>query len=138
MRTKISKKVAVITILMLTIVPVFALTLNANAQTEADPLLWGGLETNIDDRIGLGNEDPRTMAAAVVRIVLGFLGIIAVLIILMGGFKWMTAGGNEDKIGEAKKLLAAGVIGLIIILMAFGLAQFVINALYTATGAGEV
>ena len=136
MRTKISKKVAVITILMLTIVPVFALTLNANAQTEADPLLWGGLETNIDDRIGLGNEDPRTMAAAVVRIVLGFLGIIAVLIILMGGFKWMTAGGNEDKIGEAKKLLAAGVIGLIIILMAFGLAQFVIQALYDATGAG--
>ena len=121
---------------MFTIVPVFALALDANAQ--ADDLLWGGKQTDVEGNLGLGNEDPRTMAAAVVRIILGFLGIIAVLIILLGGFKWMTAAGNEDKIGEAKKLLAAGVIGLIIILMAFGLAQFVINALYTATGAGEV
>jgi len=135
MRTIISKKVAVLVILMMTIVPVFVLTLNANAST-ANDLLWGSQMGNIDSNIGLGNEDPRTMAASVVRILLGFLGIIAVLIILLGGFKWMTAGGNEDQIGEAKKLLAAGVIGLIIILMAFGLAQFVINALYTATNAG--
>ena len=138
MKTKISKKIAVLAILMLTIVPVFALTLNANAQADANELLWGEKIGDIETNLGLGNEDPRTMAAAVVRIVLGFLGIIAVLIILLGGFKWMTAAGNEDQIGQAKKLLAAGVIGLIIILMAFGLAQFVINALYTATGAGEV
>jgi len=134
MRIIISKKVAVLVIFMMTIVPVFALAFNANA-TNANNLLWGGFETNVQNSLGLGNEDPRAMAAAVVNILLGFLGIIAVLIILLGGFKWMTAGGNEDQIGEAKKLLAAGVIGLIIILMAFGLAQFVIQALYEATGA---
>ena len=134
MKTIISKKIAIIAILMFTIVPVFALALDVNAQTP-DDLLWGGMQTDVEDSLGLGNEDPRTMVAAVVRILLGFLGIIAVLIILLGGFKWMTAAGNEDQIGQAKKLLAAGVIGLIIILMAFGLAQMVINELYTATGA---
>jgi amino acid transporter len=67
---------------------------------------------------------------------LGFLGIIAVVIILFGGFRWMTAAGNEDQVSTAKKMIGAGVIGLIIILMAFGIAQFVLNALYNATGAG--
>ena len=58
------------------------------------------------------------------------------IIILLGGFKWMTAGGNEDKVGEAKKLIIAGVIGLIIILASWGIATFVINALVSATGNG--
>ena len=102
--------------------------------TNLDP--WGGKETNIGDELGLGNRDPREIAASVIRVILGFLGIIAVIIILLGGFKWMTAGGNEDKVGEAKKLIIAGVIGLIIILASWGIATFVINALVSATGNG--
>ena len=135
MRTIISKKVATLAIFMITIVPVFSLALNANAQS-SDDLLWGGMQGDVEESLGLGNTDPRAMAASVVRILLGFLGIIAVLIVLWGGFKWMTAGGNEDQISQAKKILAAGVVGLIIILMAFGLAQMVVNELYDATGAG--
>jgi hypothetical protein len=46
------------------------------------------------------------------------LGVIAVILVLWGGFKWMTAAGNEDGITEAKKLMGAGVIGLVIILAA--------------------
>jgi hypothetical protein len=48
----------------------------------------------------------------------------------------MTAAGNEDKVGEAKRIIGAGVIGMVIILGAFGVAQFVLEALYGATGAG--
>ncbi|MFA7601214.1 MAG: hypothetical protein WCY43_03240, partial [Patescibacteria group bacterium] len=61
------------------------------------------------------------------------LGIVAVVIVLLGGFKWMTAAGNEDKIGEAKKLLGAGVVGLVIILAAWGITTFVLNTLMDAT-----
>ena len=39
----------------------------------------------------------------------------------------MTAGGNEDKIGEAKSLIIAGIVGLIIILAAFAIVTFVID-----------
>jgi len=46
----------------------------------------------------------------------------------------MTAGGSEDKITEARKLLVAGVIGLIIILAAFAIANFVLTQLIMATG----
>lgn len=126
---------------MIAMAAVFAVSLlavapSAMATDGSDDLLWGGQRGNIQNATGLGNEDPRTMAAAVINILLGFLGIIAVVIILFGGFRWMTAAGNEDQVSTAKKMIGAGVIGLIIILMAFGIAQFVLNALYNATGAG--
>jgi hypothetical protein len=84
----------------------------------------------------LTNTDPRTTIGRLINVVLGFLGVIAVGIILMGGFKWMTGGGNEDKVGEAKKLLGAGVIGLIIILSSWAVATFVLNTINNATGPG--
>jgi hypothetical protein len=65
---------------------------------------------------------------------MGFLGIIAVVIILLGGFKWMTAGGDESKVEEAKKLMTAGVIGLAIVLASWGVTIFVLDALLSATG----
>ena len=128
------KILTIVAVFSLAIMPAFVLGLSANAQ-DADNMIWGGYQENVQVATGLGNTDPRVMASQVIKIMLGFLGVIAVVIILLGGFKWMTAAGNEDKVGEAKKLIGAGVIGLIIILASFGLAQFVINALYDATGA---
>jgi len=93
----------------------------------------GGSGSGINNTLGLGNKDPRMIAASVVKTALGFLGLIAVVIILLGGFKWMTAAGNEDKVEEARKLIIAGVIGMVIILSAYGLATFVINSLINAT-----
>ncbi|KKU08129.1 MAG: hypothetical protein UX10_C0002G0038, partial [Candidatus Magasanikbacteria bacterium GW2011_GWA2_45_39] len=43
------------------------------------------------------------------------------------------AGGNEEKTGEAKKRIMAGVIGLAIILSAYAIAKFVIDSLVKAT-----
>ena len=118
---------------MLVIAPAFALALPVQAQDDANSLLWGDKQGAVSDAIGLGDKDPREIAASVIKIALGFLGIIAVAIIILGGFKWMTAGGNEDKVEESKKLITAGIIGLIIILASWGIATFVINSLFTAT-----
>jgi hypothetical protein len=46
----------------------------------------------------------------------------------------MTAAGNEDKVGEAQKLMGAGVIGLVIVLSAWGIASFLLDKLINATG----
>lgn len=81
----------------------------------------------------LGTRDVRETVFAVINVILGFLGIIAVVIILYGGFIWMTAGGNEEKTTEARKLIVAGIIGLAIILASFAIAQFVVTQLYNAT-----
>ncbi|MCR4280499.1 MAG: pilin [Candidatus Komeilibacteria bacterium] len=84
--------------------------------------------------IGLGDEDAKDIVTNIVRIILGFLGLVAVIIILAGGFMWMTAGGNEDKVSKGRKLIINGVIGLVIVLAAFSIATFVINSLENATG----
>lgn len=85
---------------------------------------------------GLGSKDVRETIAQIIRVALGLLGIVAVVIILIGGFKWMTAGGNEEQVGEAKKWIFSGVIGLAIILSAYALASFIINQLVLATTSG--
>jgi hypothetical protein len=58
---------------------------------------------------------------------------MAVLIVLYGGFKWMTAQGDTKAVDEAKKVLIAGIIGLVIIVSAYAIATFVINSLVAAT-----
>jgi len=99
----------------------------------ADP--WGDATTkqSIEDEIGLGGEDPRVMVGKIINVAIGFLGIIAVIIILIGGFKWMTAGGNEEKATEALTLIKSGVIGLIIILAAWAIGKFVVDLIFGAT-----
>src|SRR3989339_1268716 len=103
--------------------------------------LFGGDVTNVQklsEQSGLGLQDPRETAAKVVNVTLGFLGIIAVVLILIAGFLWMTAAGSEEKIATAKKLMSAGVIGLVIVLAAFGIARFVISSMLSATGGDSV
>ncbi|MDD5291267.1 MAG: pilin [Patescibacteria group bacterium] len=135
MRKNLYKNLLASAMIILIMVPAFALALPVQAQDDSDTLLWGGTQGDVENTIGLGAKDPREIAASIINIALGFLGIVAVIIILLGGFKWMTAGGNEDKVEEAKKLIFAGIIGLIIIMAAWGIAKFVVNALYEKTGA---
>jgi Zn-dependent protease with chaperone function len=133
---KYNKIFSVIILASLMLAIAFSLSVSpALAQGAADNLMWGGTEANVEAALGLGNEDPRTMVASVVNVAMGFLGIIAVVIVLLGGFKWMTAAGNEDKIEESKGLITSGVVGLIIILMSWAIAKFVIDLLYKQTGA---
>jgi len=107
-----------------------ALPIIASAQTGVDfGITYMG-------RSGLGTQDPRTTIALVIRMIMGFLGTIAVVIVLIGGFKWMTAGGNEKQVEEGRKWITSGIIGLVIVLSAYGIATFVVNQLYSATTGG--
>ncbi|MFA6106084.1 MAG: hypothetical protein WC745_00180 [Patescibacteria group bacterium] len=124
------KKLIQLMMAMLVIVPLLSIAVTVNAQA----LTTNDLGLNDASNIGLGNEDPKSIIVNVIRVILGFLGLIAVIIILIGGFKWMTAQGNDDKITEARKLIQAGAVGLVIILAAFGITQFLIKTVFEATG----
>lgn len=129
---KLNKTAVILAMLIFVILPVLTVAV-LPAKAQLDP--FGGYKNSIQGNLGLGNEDPRAIAARVINVVMGFLGIIAVIIILVGGFQWMTAGGDEGKVESAKKMMTAGVIGLVIILAAWGVTIFVMNALLNATGA---
>lgn len=83
--------------------------------------------------IGLGTKDVRETIASIINVLLGLLGIIAVGIILIGGFKWMTAMGNTENVDKAKKLIFQGIIGLVIILSSYAIANFVLTSILRAT-----
>mgnify|MGYP001567592285 FL=1 len=106
----------------------------AAAPLTADQLFGESLTGDtFADEAGLGSSNLTDTIGQNIRVALGFLGVIAVVIILLGGFKWMTAGGNDDKLKKAKQLLFSGIIGLIIILSAYAIASFVLESLVTAT-----
>lgn len=80
--------------------------------------------------------DPRVMVARVITKLLGFLGIILVALIIYSGWQYMTAEGDKAKLEEAKKRIMNAVIGLIIIVSAYSIANFVIECSSYVTDKG--
>lgn len=110
-----------------------ALPRPALAQTNADYFWTGGTNADVRGTLALGNADPRQVIVNIINIALGFLGILAVIITLAAGFRYMTSGGNEEARGKATSMLISGIVGLVIIFAAFAIAQFLINSLVGAT-----
>ena len=82
---------------------------------------------------GLTNTDPRVIASRVINVILGVLGTIATVLIFYAGFLWMTAAGNDDDIAKAKSIMSAAVIGLVVILASYSIANFFVKSAYKAT-----
>ncbi|MBI3957090.1 MAG: hypothetical protein HY340_03835 [Candidatus Kerfeldbacteria bacterium] len=89
---------------------------------------------NPSQTLGLGTTDLKGTVINIINWVLGLLGIIAVIMILIGGFQWMTASGNEEKVEKAKKIISAAIVGLIIILLAWAIVNFVIGTAENVSG----
>lgn len=129
---KIFKHLTIFAVLAFMAAPLLALP--AAAQTDYDSAYGiDVVDQALDGKLGAKDTDPRELITRIINIALGFLGIAAVVIVLFGGIKWMTAAGNEDKVEEAKKILGAGVIGLVIILAAWALASYAIGIIYNTT-----
>jgi hypothetical protein len=65
----------------------------------------------------------------VVTVVLGLVGIVFFLMMLYAGFLWMTARGAQDQVKKAKDMIAAAIIGLMLVVSAYAIATFVITNL---------
>lgn len=89
---------------------------------------------SVGDNLNLSATDPTLIITRIINIALGFLGLIAVVLIIYGGFVWMTSGGAADKVDQAKRILKNAIIGLVIIISSWGIVSFVIGKLIDATG----
>ncbi len=84
----------------------------------------------------LASQDVKTTIGNIVQIAIGFLGILLVLYLLYGGFIWMTSGGDEGKIEDAKKMIVAAVVGLVLVIASYAIATFIITNVQKAVGPG--
>ena len=80
----------------------------------------------IQNSVGYATRDLREVVGDIIKTVLGFLGVVAIIIVLIGGFKYMTAGGSEEKVSDARKWLISGIIGLAIVLAAYAITSFLV------------
>ncbi len=73
--------------------------------------------------------------SSLVATFLSLLGVIFMVLMIYGGYNWMTAAGDEAKIDKAKDTIRAAIIGLIIVIAAYGISVFVISRIWGAGSA---
>ena len=133
------KKAAVVLGILFSVFPVMA---NAeNIPIDFDPrandttkLLKGDIATGT----GLGTTAPTLVAINLVNVALSLLGSLCVILLIYGGFLWVWARGNSEEVEKAKKIVQGTIIGLIIVLAALGITQYVFTTVANISGATPV
>lgn len=100
------KKVLIACIL----VSLFLSVPTAQAAFQFDP---GG---TIRNTLKLPSADAQGTAISVLQYILSVLGIIAVVLIIYGGFRYLTSAGNQETIENARAILKTATIGLVIVI----------------------
>lgn len=110
------KRFFAILILCLLLVPI-----SAFAAFQFDP---GGA---IGGSLGLPQEDAPSLVIRVIQFNLAGIGLTALIMILFGGFRYLTSAGNQDAIDSAKKVIRTAVIGLFLVFLAQAFFMFVVT-----------
>lgn len=83
---------------------------------------------------GLPNNSTATgIIMQIINIALAVAGLIAVLFLLIGGFRYITSAGNEETAEQAKKIITNAIIGIVIIILSFVIVRVISNALVSGS-----
>ncbi len=82
-------------------------------------------------------QDPRVTAAIAIRYFLSLLGTILLILIVMSGYWYFTARGDDEKITRAQSTIKQALTGMGIIVMAYAIATYTINSLSTTLKEGD-
>lgn len=84
---------------------------------------------DMKNAFGWGEENPdvRVIIANIIKIILGFLGIIFVSLMIFAGVRYMTSAGNEDQAKKSLSQIKDAVIGLAIVLTSWVITTTVIR-----------
>ena len=75
----------------------------------------------------LGTDNPNILVGNIINFILGFVGTIALILFIYGGFTWMLSAGSPDKVKKGKNIIVWAVIGLFVVFTAYILVRFVIQ-----------
>jgi hypothetical protein len=92
-------------------------------------LLFAKTETISPGEIGMSGQvtDGNTIIANALNAAYLWAGIICVLIIIIAGYYYVISNGNATTVKRAKDALMGAIIGLIVVILAFTITQFVIG-----------
>jgi hypothetical protein len=89
----------------------------------------------VQSRTGLKSLDLPALVGDLIKAALTILGTVFMILILYGGFLWMTAGGNSTQTEKAGKVIRNASIGLIIIIVSYAVTITVFTIILRATSA---
>ena len=120
------KKVSVILASLLAL-PVMAFGVTTLMADSASAQL--NLESGINSAKGTGAPDNVTeddgLIKKVVNLLLWAIGIVSVIMIIIGGFRYATSNGDSNQVSAAKNTIMYAVIGLVIAIFAYAIVKFV-------------
>lgn len=112
-------QIALFIVFLLMTVSVFFPTAPAHAQAQFRPQVGVGGQFQEGTAVTV-SKSTKTIAEylrEIYKYMIGAVGILAAVVMMVGGIIWLTAGGNPDKIGQAKEWIGGSMLGLVI---AFG------------------
>lgn len=125
--------------LMLSIMLAFGMAAPALAQSAQDQInngLCAGSNLQFTDNPGQCNtasSDATSRINSIVHTVVNLLsaivGIVAVIMIIVGGFRYITSGGNDTSVTSAKNTILYAIIGLVVVALAQVLVRFTLSKL---------
>ncbi len=95
-------------------------------------MVWKVIASSIKQQVQDINGADHTLENDMYNIINGVMmvvGIVAVIVIIVGGVNYATSQGDPSKVTKGKKVLIGGIVGLIIVLLAFAIVNFVLKAL---------
>jgi hypothetical protein len=103
--------------------------LKANASSSMADIMGKRVE-NVKGEAGIsGGQSAPQIIGYGIQIVLSLLAVIFLILVVIAGFKWMTAGGNQETISKTQKSLKEAIIGLLIVLSAYAITWFIFEQL---------
>lgn len=130
------------TALSLALAPAAILPAVASAQANINDCLSQGTDLTTGSGTGCtagnngtGTQKIQDIVTLVVNIFSIVVGIVAVIMIVVGGFKYITSGGDSGNITSAKNTIVYAVIGLVIVALAQFIVKFVLDKVTTAGAA---
>jgi len=132
MKKSIQKIILFSTLSFLLAIPVLAQNIGVGTNNIVDQVSGrAGYQTGT----GIANDAfLNTLIGELIAYVLGFVGLIFLILIIYSGIQWMTAGGNEEKVENSKKMIIQAGIGLALILFSYIIVYWVITFFYTQPG----
>ena len=79
--------------------------------------------------VGDNNGDLTANITTILNAIIGALGIVAVVVMIIGGVQYMTSSGDAGKVKKAKDTILYGMIGLLVCALAFAIVNFVISTI---------
>ncbi len=100
-----------------------------NTANAAEGLVEGGLKNSAKTASLSTQASLPQIIGNILNYLLGFVGVILLIMLIYGGILWMTAGGSEDNMKKAKGYIVNSIIGLIVILASYAILKYVYDAL---------